>query len=57
MSAPPPPKPPAAPKAPPPPAAGRKEPGRGALLGSIEGFKKGGLKKTVTVDKSAPVLS
>lgn len=26
---------------------------RGSLLGSIESFKKGGLKKTVTVDKSA----
>eukprot|EP01122_Echinamoeba_exundans_P001531 TRINITY_DN11568_c0_g1_i1.p1 TRINITY_DN11568_c0_g1~~TRINITY_DN11568_c0_g1_i1.p1 ORF type:complete len:515 (+),score=175.66 TRINITY_DN11568_c0_g1_i1:296-1840(+) len=30
---------------------------RNALLGSIQGFKKGGLKKTVTVDKSAPVLT
>ena len=26
------------------------------LLDSIEGFKKGGLKKTKTVDKSAPAI-
>jgi hypothetical protein len=31
--------------------------GRGALLSSIEGFSKGGLKKAKTVDKSAPILS
>jgi hypothetical protein len=36
----------------PPPAAGR-----GALLSSINGFNKGGLKKAKTVDKSAPVVS
>src|SRR5690606_6754787 len=29
---------------------------RGALLSSIEGFKKGGLKKTQTNDRSSPVL-
>jgi len=36
----------------PPPAAGR-----GALLSSINGFNKGGLKKAKTVDKSAPIVS
>jgi WAS/WASL-interacting protein len=30
--------------------------GRGALLASIQGFGKKGLKKTTTVDKSAPVV-
>ena len=30
--------------------------GRGALLGDIASFGKGGLKKTQTVDKSAPVI-
>lgn len=57
----PPPPPPPAPGAPPPPpppvAVARPAAGRGALLDSIEGFKKGGLKKTVTVDKSKPLLS
>ena len=53
MSVPPPP-----PPGPPPPSQNRApaQAGRGALLQSIEGFKKGGLKKTVTVDKSAPVV-
>jgi len=37
----------------PPPA---KAPERKGLLNSIEGFKKGGLKKTVTVDKSKPMI-
>jgi hypothetical protein len=31
--------------------------GRGALLGSIEGFSKGKLKKASTNDRSAPVTS
>jgi hypothetical protein len=31
--------------------------GRGALLSSIAGFSKGGLKKATTVDKSAPIIS
>jgi hypothetical protein len=31
--------------------------GRGALLSSIAGFSKGGLKKATTVDKSSPILS
>jgi hypothetical protein len=35
-----------------PPAAGR-----GALLSSINGFSKAGLKKAKTVDKSAPIVS
>jgi hypothetical protein len=49
---------------PPPPAApavkvggGAPAEGRGALLSSIAGFSKGGLKKATTVDKSAPILS
>ena len=51
---------------PPPPAPGPPPPGkmptkatggRKDLLGSIEGFKKGNLKKANTVDKSGPVLS
>nr|CAB3265330.1 PX domain-containing protein kinase-like protein [Phallusia mammillata] len=46
-----PPIPPAPPVSPPPQASGA---GRGALLGSIQGFKKGGLRKSVTVDKSGP---
>ncbi|XP_069101211.1 PX domain-containing protein kinase-like protein isoform X1 [Argopecten irradians] len=51
--APPPPPPPAAPSGNvPPPATGQ----RGALLSSINSFKKGGLKKCVTVDKSGPKL-
>merc|ERR1719206_1614704 len=37
------------PPAPPPPSGDKA---RGALLGSISAFNKGGLKKTVTVDKS-----
>jgi len=32
-------------------------PGRGALLASINGFNKGKLKKSKTVDKSAPVTT
>ena len=49
---------------PPPPAPGPPPPGkmpakasggRKQLLGSIEGFSKGKLKKTKTVDKSAPI--
>ena len=36
-----------------PPADGSGE-GRSALLGSIQGFNKQGLKKTDTVDKAAP---
>ncbi|EGC36309.1 hypothetical protein DICPUDRAFT_91862 [Dictyostelium purpureum] len=63
-AAPAPPAPPAPPKPPgpppPPPAAGAPKPasgaGRGALLGSIENFSKNGLKKTVTVDKSNPLI-
>jgi hypothetical protein len=31
------------------------KPERGALLGSIQNFNKGGLKKAKTVDKSGPV--
>ena len=61
-SAPTPPAAPAAPKAPPAPKApaapkpsGGGGSGRGALLDSIQGFKKGGLKKAETVDKSGPV--
>lgn len=54
------PKPPSAPGPPPAPAPGAKPAGggagRGALLNSIQGFKKGGLKKAETVDKSAPVV-
>ncbi|XP_031561283.1 PX domain-containing protein kinase-like protein [Actinia tenebrosa] len=58
------PPPPQAPTAPPPPATqqpARSTPppssqGRGALLSSISSFKKGGLKKAVTVDKSKPKL-
>lgn len=59
-SAPPPPAPavlPAAPAPPPPPAPQRTQPGnhqRGALLSSIEGFKKGGLKKAQSNDRSGP---
>jgi len=53
----PPPPPSAAPPPPPapssaPPPSGEKS--RGALLGSISSFSKGGLKKVVTVDKSKP---
>ena len=55
-----PPPPPSTAPAPPPPAPSSAPPpsssGRGALLSSITGFQKGGLKKTVTVDKSAPKL-
>jgi len=57
-----PPGPPPPPKAPAPkanaPKIGGSEPteNRGALLSSISGFSKGGLKKTVTVDKSGPLL-
>lgn len=55
-----PPPPPGGPPPPPAPAAkvGGAAPaaGRGALLSSIEGFSKGGLKKAKTVDKSAPIL-
>ena len=53
--------PPAPPKGPPaPPAAPTAAPSGGAprtaLLGSISSFQKGGLKKTVTVDKSKPKI-
>jgi hypothetical protein len=59
----PPPMPPKAPPKPPParapasdaPPSG-SDPGRGALLDSIQGFSKGKLKKAETVDKSGPVL-
>jgi len=57
-----PPGPPPPPKAPkvsaPAPKVGGSEPAenRGALLSSISGFSKGGLKKTVTVDKSSPLI-
>ncbi|KAL6064259.1 WH2 domain-containing protein [Balamuthia mandrillaris] len=60
MSGPPPP--PAGPP-PPPPAnivklpSGASTAGRGALLQDIEGFRKGKLKKAVTVDKSGPAIS
>eukprot|EP00058_Branchiostoma_floridae_P008986 XP_002594474.1 hypothetical protein BRAFLDRAFT_87663 [Branchiostoma floridae] len=60
-AAPPPPPPQGAPP-PPPPAAGPPPPmpsssgERGALLSSICGFSKAGLKKAVTVDKSKPVF-
>ena len=51
---------PGPPPPPPPPAAAFKPPpatkGRGDLLKSIEGFKKGGLKKAETVDKSGPAI-
>eukprot|EP01102_Stenamoeba_stenopodia_P017853 TRINITY_DN645_c0_g5_i1.p1 TRINITY_DN645_c0_g5~~TRINITY_DN645_c0_g5_i1.p1 ORF type:complete len:649 (-),score=164.41 TRINITY_DN645_c0_g5_i1:183-2129(-) len=69
LSSPTPPPPPPAPKAtskpggppPPPPPPGPTPPpatgGRKNLLSSIEGFSKNGLKKTVTVDKSGPLLS
>merc|ERR1712137_108776 len=49
----PPPPPPSAPAFKPPP----KTAGRGDLLNSIEGFKKGGLKKAQTVDKSGPAVA
>jgi len=55
-----PPPPPPPPAAPPPPTASAPPAmtkDRGALLSSIEGFKKGKLKKAQTVDKSGPVLS
>lgn len=61
-----PPPPPAAPAPPPPPAAPGKPiapssppadgKDRNALLSSISAFKKGGLKKAETVDKSAPKM-
>ena len=55
------------PSAPPPPAGAAppsprptpppsRSSDRGALLGSIEGFKKGKLKKTVTNDRSGPLI-
>ena len=53
--------PPPPPPAPGPPPPGKMPPkasgGRKDLLGSIEGFSKGKLKKASTVDKSGPVLS
>ena len=51
---PPPGAPPPPPVAPPPSGAGNNNQARTALLGSITSFQKGGLKKTVTVDKSKP---
>ena len=58
-SAPPPP-PPSAPIPPPAPApgsgSGNPTAARTALLGSINNFKKSGLKKAVTVDKSKPKI-
>jgi hypothetical protein len=51
-----PPKAPPAPKAPAPGGGGEPKAQPKALLGSIEGFKKGGLKKVQTVDKSGPLL-
>lgn len=44
-----------APSAPPPPPPATGE-AKGALLGSIQGFSKQGLKKAVTKDRSGPVL-
>lgn len=41
---------------PPAPAAAQAAPVRGALLGSIQGFSKGGLKKAETNDRSAPTI-
>lgn len=52
MPPPPPPAPPAPPAFTPPPASNDRK----KLLGSIEGFKKGKLKKSETNDRSAPVL-
>ena len=53
--------PPPPPPAPGPPPPGKMPPkatgGRKDLLGSIEGFSKGKLKKASTVDKSGPQLS
>ena len=53
--------PPPPPPAPGPPPPGKMPPkaagGRKDLLGSIEGFKKGKLKKAETVDKSGPALA
>jgi hypothetical protein len=46
------PPPPPPPQPPAPPGDGN---GMGALLGAIQGFGKGGLKRTVTVDKSSPL--
>ena len=56
-SAPPPP-PPSTPAPPPTPVSGSGNPttARTALLGSITNFKKSGLKKAVTVDKSKPKI-
>ena len=56
-SAPPPP-PPSAPVPPPAPTpgSGNATTARTALLGSITNFKKSGLKKAVTVDKSKPKI-
>ncbi|ELT89664.1 hypothetical protein CAPTEDRAFT_145165 [Capitella teleta] len=51
---PPPPPPPPPPQSPQVEAPTSGPPGRTALLSSIQGFSKGGLKKAVTVDKSAP---
>jgi len=57
----PPPPPPAPGGGPPPPTGGAKvvklPDNRGALLASIEGFKKGGLKKGKMKDSSAPVTT
>jgi len=52
------PPPPGGPKGPPPggPPPSATKPAPKALLGSIEGFKKGGLKKAVTNDRSSPIL-
>eukprot|EP01092_Planopodium_desertum_P003186 TRINITY_DN1550_c0_g2_i1.p3 TRINITY_DN1550_c0_g2~~TRINITY_DN1550_c0_g2_i1.p3 ORF type:complete len:136 (+),score=10.30 TRINITY_DN1550_c0_g2_i1:48-455(+) len=55
MSGPPPPPPPGPPPPPAVKAAAPPTESRGGLLSSIEGFKKGGLKKAVTNDRSAPI--
>lgn len=57
---PPPPPPAPGPPPPPPPSSGLPPPpdaGRTALLGSIEGFSKGKLKKAQTNDRSAPITT
>ena len=37
-----------------PPEASEPQPGRMGMLAGITGFRKGNLKKTITVDKSKP---
>eukprot|EP01119_Soliformovum_irregulare_P006788 TRINITY_DN19212_c0_g1_i1.p1 TRINITY_DN19212_c0_g1~~TRINITY_DN19212_c0_g1_i1.p1 ORF type:complete len:603 (-),score=47.28 TRINITY_DN19212_c0_g1_i1:22-1830(-) len=45
------------PPPPPPPVVASSNPTRAGLLSSIEGFKKTGLKKTTTKDRSSPLTS